>query len=172
MFDGLAQTLQADGTRLFTTTFSDFSYDIGKLFNLAPNPSRSYVELSTAELMFPTPAIIAETGESAGRLVYFGHYRFAQPFLAVPAALIGFATLLLGGFSRFGVWRQIIGAILLLLVVNFSENLLAGTARSDPALWPLVYVPGVLGTIIGVTLLWIASKPLILQRRRTPQVAP
>ncbi|MGO4915468.1 LPS export ABC transporter permease LptF [Pseudogemmobacter sp. W21_MBD1_M6] len=170
MFDGLAQTLQADGTRLFTTTFSDFSYDIGTLFNLTPNARRSYVELPTAELLFPTPAVIAETGESAGRLVYFGHYRFAQPLLAVPAALIGFATLLLGGFSRFGVWRQILGAIVLLLVVNFSENLLAGTARSDPSFWPLVYVPGLLGTGIGVMLLWVAGKPPMLQRRRAPEV--
>ena len=166
MFEGMAQNLQADGRRLSVTTFSDFAYDIGKLINITPRAGRSYPELSTGELLSATPALSLETGRTAGQLAYAGHYRFSQPFLAVPAALIGFATLLLGGFSRFGVWRQILGAVVLIIIVQISENVLAGTARSDPAFWPLVYVPDLLGMVIGMTLLWIASKPRILQRRK------
>ena len=50
MFDGLAQTLQSDGQRLFTTSFADFAYDVGSL--IAPTPSKGprVEELGTMSL--------------------------------------------------------------------------------------------------------------------------
>jgi len=120
---------------------------------------RSRDELSTPELLFPTEALIAETGASRASLLSDGHGRFAQALLAPAAALIGFATLLLGAFSRFGLWRQISGAIVLLVIVQMVNN--AGTAASMRGVWawPLVYSAPVFGILVSVVLLWMAQRP-------------
>ena len=67
-------------------------------------------------LFTETEAAMALTDASRGEVIEEAHGRFAQAILCVAAALIGFATLLTGGFSRFGVWRQIVLAIVLLMV--------------------------------------------------------
>ena len=45
-------------------------------------------------------------------MIYEGHGRISQALLAVAAALVGFAAMLVGNFSRFGRWRQILGAVI------------------------------------------------------------
>ncbi|WP_377504905.1 LPS export ABC transporter permease LptF [Octadecabacter sp. R77987] len=165
MIDGMAQTLDTESQRLFTTTFTDFAFDIGALVPAAGVRNRSWHELSTQELLNPTPELEAETGRSAGALIVAGHDRFDQAFLATVAALIGFATLMTGGFSRFGVWRQIIAAVFLVIVVKGLESTGAGIARANPALWPMVYLPTVGGAVIVWTLLFAATRPYLFKRR-------
>ena len=80
--------------------------------------------------------------------------------------MIGFSTLLLGGFSRFGVWRQIIFAITLLILVKLVESAVTEPVRGDAALWPLVYLPAALGFAMSGAMLWMAGKPALFRRRR------
>ena len=159
MFDGMAQTLDADGQRLFTTSFSDFAYDIGALISIGKRNGRSSHELSTLELLFPTPALIEETRRSRAALLYEGNERFSQPLLAVVTALIGFSTLLVGSFSRFGLMRQILSAIVLLVLIKALDSIVTEYARGDARLWPLVYLPVVFGLAISAILLWISERP-------------
>ena len=108
-------------------------------------------------------------------MVEEAHFRISQAFVCMAAALIGFATLLTGGFSRFGVWRQIVLAIVLLLVVKAVEGLASEPVRDDPALWPLIYSTPLAGFALGFGMLWVAtrSNEKWFRRRRAPvQVAP
>lgn len=168
MRDGMGQTLIGDGQRLFTTYFDDLSYDVGRLF---AGVNQLYVQaryLPTYRLL-TQPAEIAElTGVSVGRVLEEAHGRFAQPLLCIAAALIGFATLLTGGYSRFGVWRQIVLAIVLLLIVKFVEGVALDPVRRDPDLWPLVYAPPAVGFVISTLMLALAGrgKPLFRFGRR------
>ena len=165
MIDGILQTLETDSQRLFTTTFADFAYDIGALIATTDERNRSVAELMTWELLSPTPALEEETGRGAAALIVAGHDRFDQALLATVAALIGFATLLTGGFSRFGVWRQIITAVFLLILVKVLESIGASIARENPALWPLVYLPVFGGGLIVWGLLFSACRPALFKRR-------
>ena len=83
----------------------------------------------------------------------------AQPLMAPVAAMLGFAALLVGGFSRFGVWRQITWAIVALIFVQLLSNWAANQAGEDAAKWPLVYAPALIGSVICVALLWLAARP-------------
>jgi lipopolysaccharide export system permease protein len=170
MLDGMAQTLQAESERLFITTFSDFAYDIGALMSFRTSDARSSRELSTLELLHPTAALEAETGRSAGQLIVEGHDRFGQSILATVAALLGFAPLLIGGFSRFGTWRQMVAAVFLVILVKILEATGADIARGNPALWPMVYLPSIAGFGIVWLLLFSATRPYLFKRRRA--VAP
>ena len=169
MFDGLAQTLRSNGDRLFTTSFSDSVYDIAGLIDAGAARAPKIEALPTPALLFPTEALIEATGESRASFLYEGHARIAQPFLAVAGALIGFAALMLGSFSRFGAWRQVLLAVTLLIVLQFLDNAAADIARRDPGAWPVVYIPALAGIAMAWAMLWVSARPgLFTRARRLP----
>ena len=115
--------------------------------------------------MSPTPDLIEETRRTAGQLVAEGHNRFAQAILGFVGPLIGFATLLIGGFSRFGVWRQVLAAIALVIVVKMIETVTTNAVRVNPANWPLTYLAGLTGVVMALVLMWSTTRPAMFQRR-------
>ncbi|MDF0595122.1 LPS export ABC transporter permease LptF [Psychromarinibacter halotolerans] len=165
MFDGMAQALNVESGRLATTSFTDLSYDIGSFIGALTPGERGIKELSTLELLNPTPALEAETRRSAGQMIYEGHGRISQALLAVAAALVGFAAMLVGNFSRFGRWRQILGAVIAIVVVKIIDNTFADMARGDPSLWPLTYGAALIGFTLTFALLWISARPGLFIRR-------
>ncbi|MCG6903824.1 MAG: LPS export ABC transporter permease LptF [Rhodobacter sp.] len=166
MFDGMAQALTLDSNRLAITRFKDFAYDIAGLIDTGTPGARGIKELSTRELLHPTEALEQETGSTRAALLYEGHGRTSQALLSVVAALVGFATLMVGGFSRFGLWRQVIGAMVALIVLKSVDNALADAARSDAALWPLTYGASLLGVAMTYCLLWLSDRPGLFRRKR------
>ena len=169
MLDGLAQTLRTSDQRLFTTSFEDFAYNIGSLMAVSERKGRSSRELMTWELLRPTPALEQETGRSAARLISEGHDRFGQALMGTVGALLGFAALLVGGFSRFGVWRQIVGAIFLIIIIKAIETVGINIARSNPQLWFTTYMSIVAGFAMIWALLFISTRPYLFKRRAQVQ---
>ena len=171
MVAGLAQTLREEGNRLFTTYFDDFSYDISALVSRDSADPQGISLMLTPELMADTVATAERFGVGEGVVVLELHNRFAQALFCIVAALIGFATLLLGGFSRFGVWRQIITAFVLLVGVKIIEGYVLAPVLMNARLWPLIYLPALAGAVITVALLWLSTKPGLFRRlltRRPP----
>ncbi len=166
MLDGMAQTYSAATGRLATTSFTDFAYDIGSLVDVLTPGASSIKQLPTRELIWATEAAQQETGASAAALMYEGHGRINQAVLAVVAALVGFSAMLVGGYSRFGLWRQILGAIVALIVLKSLDNAMADLARRDTALWPATYGASVVGLLVAPVLLWISDRPGLFRRRR------
>ncbi|MEQ9258934.1 MAG: LPS export ABC transporter permease LptF [Roseovarius sp.] len=175
MVSGLAQTLRGVGSRLFTTHFADFSYDISSL--IAQNPTNlNKVEFAhTGDLLFHRAEVLERTKATPGELAYTLHGRFAQAFMCIVAALIGFATLLLGSFSRFGVWWQILTAFVLLVGVKLVEGGVTGVVLSNTSAWPLMYLPSALGFAITLALIYMGARPGLFRwrwrRARTGEAA-
>lgn len=169
MIDGLAQSLKVETGRLFTTSFEDFAYNISDLMApSAPNGLTSR-ELMTWDLLSPTGTHITQTGRSAAQLIAEGHDRFGQSLLATVAALLGFSALLVGGFSRFGVWRQIIMAVFLIIVIKALETVGLNAARTNPGLWFASYLSILVGAVMIWVLLVMATRPYLFRPR--PKVA-
>lgn len=145
MVDGLSQIYIEDGDRLFTTNFSDFTYDISRLIANRSKEKRALEHIGTAELLFQTDAVAKELDVPHGWLLEEAHGRFNRPLMVLSAALVGFGTLLLGGFSRFGVWRQVIVAFLLLISLEIIRSATLDPVRVDGQIWPLIYLPSLLG---------------------------
>ncbi len=164
MFDGMTQTLSHATRRLSVTRFADVTYDLGAMLAARSVTDRSVQELSTRELLRDTDAAMLETGATRATLLEEGHSRIAQPFLAVAAALIGFGALLLGSFSRFGLWRQILVAIVLLIVLQLIFTQGTGLAVRSAAAWPAVYAAPMAGLMIGAGLLWWSQRPRWISR--------
>ena len=170
MFEGMVQTLSTTSERLSVTHFKDFSYDIGRLIKAPDKVGRTQRTISTFELLTNPEASALEASTSRGRIFEEAHMRFSQPLLCIVAALIGFSTLLVGGFSRFGVWKQIVGALLLLVLIKFVEGLASDPVRANADLWPLVYAPVALGFAISAGLLAYSGRNRLMPR--TPKGAP
>ncbi len=166
MFDGMAQTLDIAHNTLATTAFTDFTYDLGALLKTPQTRTRDVAELGTLTLLRADPADIAKTNADRAIFLYEGNVRFAAPLAAIAAAFLGFATLLLGGFSRFGNWRQIligaVGLILLQLLIDWA----AGFGIRDPSFWPVAYLPPLVGISVAIWMMWLSERPA--RRRATP----
>lgn len=167
MVDGLTQTLNLETNRLLTTGFEDFAYDVGGLIGEVTARSTSVNGLSTWSLLNPTPEIMETTGQSSLALKLRGHDRIAQAALGFVAGLLGFSALVVGGFSRFGLWRYIVLAVGLVILLKVLESTGTNIARGGEELWPFVYLAGIGGTLISVALLYISSRPYFFKRRPT-----
>jgi lipopolysaccharide export system permease protein len=167
MFDGMAQSVDRQTDRLSVTRFANFAYDIGALIEGPADRSPVPEERPTAELLWPDEAQVAQSGSSRAAFLLEGHDRIAQPLMAVTASLIAFASLLLGGFSRFGLWRQIGVAIGLVIVVQFLSNSASRFALRDAAAWPAIYLPTAVGLSLASLLLALSAMPRKVPRGGT-----
>jgi lipopolysaccharide export system permease protein len=158
MFDGMTQSLTRSTGTLATTRFANSSYDIGALIKPGSSGRRGPDEMATSALLWPDPAEVERLKTSREVLLFTGHERISQTALPLVAGLIGFAALLMGGFSRFGLWRQIFAASVLLIVVQLLVNAVASAVKQSPGLWPTVYLPEIFGLVIAVLMLALAGR--------------
>ncbi len=166
MFDGLAQTFRPETGKLSTIGFADFAYDIGALIQDGDTRTRDLRELRTAVLLNPTPDDIASAHGELADFLYEAHDRIARSLLSVVVPLMGFAALMVGGFSRFGVWRQVVIAVVLIILVQLIANSAEEVARKDETLWWLAYLAPLMGFVMSGILITLSSMRKF--RRATP----
>ena len=159
MVDGLAQRMDQDGLRLATAKFADFSVDISALVKSDVIEVTKIANLTTPTLLRSWDTVQTTSGRSAGAVSEELHSRFAQPLFCIVAAIIGFSTLLIGGFSRFGVWREIVIAFGLLIFLDGVRGTLSSEVVGNAALWPLLYVPSLIGAAIAGLMLLHSANP-------------
>jgi lipopolysaccharide export system permease protein len=159
MVDGRAQRLTTKGQRLSTAKFQDFSFNISSLVNKDKSAKTSIRNMSSIELLGNWSAITEQTGSGSGSIAEELHSRFAQSMFCVVAAMIGFATLLLGTFSRFGVWREILVAFAILIFIDGLRSTFVDAVLTNSAMWPDLYTPLAIGSCVCVAMLGYASNP-------------
>ncbi len=166
MIDGMAQMLRLGDNRLSVTRFADFTYDLGAMLSGQLNRKVMARDLSTARLFAATPEDLEAAGQTLAEFRFEAHYRLAHPALIAFAPLVGFSILLLGGFSRFGLWPQIASAIGALIVIQFVANSTTHLAKQSPDAWALAYAPIPFAAAISLGALWLAARPRRRPRRR------
>ncbi|OSQ44646.1 LPS export ABC transporter permease LptF [Marivita geojedonensis] len=165
MVSGLAQTLRTDTRTLSTTIFKDFTYDISNLIVQNQNLNLRPRHLPTWDMITRPQEMADMVSVPLARINEELHGRFQQALLGLVAALIGFSTLLTGSFSRFGVGRQIVVAIFLLVVVKLVESAVTDPTRNNAMLWPLVYLPSLVGLVMAGIVLHLAARPFRQPRK-------
>ncbi len=167
MVDGSTQSLSRKDGRLAVTRFSDFTLDLAGLVQVNGAAQIGLNALPTPVLLEASPEAQELTGASRAQFLEEAHTRLAGPLMSVAAPLIGFAALMLGSFSRFGLWRQVGLSVLLLIGMQMVWTWGGSTAIASPTAWPAVYLGPILGVAVAVGLLWLAQRP----RRRSRSVA-
>lgn len=168
MVKGQAQILDRETGQLAVTSFGDFTYDIGALLKADRKRTPSLYEISTPRLHGDAAAVAAETDRPLSAVQNEAHQRLTLPFEGLGAALIGFAALLVGSFSRFGLTRQILAAIGLLIVVHSLVTVATSAAIRTEGGWPALYLPPLAALAIAGGLLATAARGgWRIRRRRT-----
>ena len=172
LMQGMVQSLSRAGGRhsLAVTRFSELAYDLATLINPEASRKRDLRTYSTRQLLQPDAALLEATGATPAAARAEAHERLAKHFQAPVAAMLGFATLLIGSYSRFGVWRQVIWAVVALIGVQFLQTAAESQVARDPDQWPLIYISPLVGAGVGVFLLWLAARPRRLcNKSRAPE---
>ena len=172
MVDGVALRLNKAGRVLSSTLFQDASYDISELTNTSPMAHRSLEAIPTSDLIFDRDAISKTEGFSQGKLIEELHQRFSWIVICIAVSLAGYSTLMLGSFSRFGVWPQILGAFTILVLLEGVRGFVSPVVIDDPRLWALLYLPAIMGVLISCCFLLVAGRPLLRKRARGSEVIP
>lgn len=154
MLDGVAQRLSNTTNRLATANFRDFSFDISALTRKDGTQRLLARNMMTPQFFKPWDQLATQTNQRVGVLAEEFHARFAEPMFCVVAAMIGFTTLLVGGYSRFGVWREIVIAFGLLLLIDGVRSTLKNPVEDDARLWPILYLPVIVGALLSAGMLW------------------
>lgn len=168
MFDGMAQTLQTIDRSLVTTTFDDFAYDLAGLAGTGEVGRPDPRELSTMTLLRASTATQELTGVGPAKLIFEGHARFAEAIFAFALPLMALGFLMLGGYSRLGLWRQILGAVVAAILFKMLANVVENAARGDVTLWWAIYLPSLLTLATGVALIWRDTRGPRILRGATP----
>ena len=158
MFDGLAQSLDLETGRLATVQFSDVTYDLGGLVAGGPDRRLDVRELPTAQLLRADAAMAEALDLPLSHLVFEGHDRIAQQLFAFFVPVIAAATLMLGTFSRFGVWRQILIAVALVLPMQLVRNAGEAAVRADAGAWPAAYAQPAIAALVAVAMVALAMR--------------
>jgi lipopolysaccharide export system permease protein len=166
MLDGTAQSLQEPQMRLSLTIFDTLTYDLAALVGPRGPLTIGLRETATLGLLRDGPP----TGTNTAQLLLELNARLAQPLIATAAALIGFAALVLGAFSRLGIWRQVLGAVAAVIAMYMLHTGVTGAVVRRPELWPLVYLPAAMGLGGAAVALWLAGRPR--RRKRGSADAP
>jgi len=171
MVDGLSLQQGNATNRLGTTRFQDLTYDVSPLMQSVDQRARSIRAVPTLEMLLQ-PSVLEDEGFGAGEIAAELHERISLPLICVAVALVAFATLMLGSFSRFGLWPQLLGAFALLIGLEALRSFILPIIAATPTLWPLAYAPVAVGVIISVVFLRIAGRPMFTQRASRDQRDP
>ena len=160
MLDGMALRYDTATRTMSTTLFEDVSYDISSLTRGGGMLKRSLQAIPTVDLILDRASISEVEEYSTGEMIEELHQRFSWIAICIAVALVGFATLMLGGFSRFGLWPQILTAFTILVVLEGVRGVIAPVVIQRPELWWLLYSPAVLGIAVSTAFLSVAGRPL------------
>lgn len=157
MFDGVAQTLDLETGRLATVQFADFTYDVAALIDDSAGRNYQIGELPTGVLIRATPEDAARYDMNLARMRFEGHDRIARALFVPFPPLIAATALLMGTFSRFGVWRQILVAVVLVIPLQAIWNASEATARRDPDAWILAYSQPLSAFLVALAMILLAT---------------
>lgn len=161
--EGLAQSMDDTGT-LSLLNFQDFAISLGDPEEEGDGPIRDLRAYDTLTLLSAGPDFLEPIGRRPAEALHEAHTRFSMPLLAVFTAALGFAALLVGGFSRFGFWQQVAGALMLIILIQLASNAAEDVALRSADAWPVLYAPPAFAATVVFLLLWLSDHPLRLRR--------
>lgn len=166
MIDGMAIRYDGKTNTLSTALFQDLSYDISGFRPEDGTIRRNIRAIPTLELIRAQDGSEVSEGYAHGVVVEELHERFSWVAICIAVVLVGFSTLMLGGFSRFGLWPQVVTAFVVLIVLEGMRGAVSPIVIETPSLWWLLYVPSVAGVVVSMLFLHFAGYPLRLRRHR------
>ena len=165
--DGIIQNFSIKSKTLSTIHFKDLSYDLTSWsVRERLSSAKLLFTFSSRELYNDPKSVSILSGTSPQKILEELHSRILKPFLALISALIGFSTLMIGGFSRFGTSKQITLGVLILIFIKLSESYANDLMLKSQGNWLALYLPIIIGLSIFGLLIFAASNQKFLTAKK------
>ena len=165
MENGLIQTIGTLNKELSTTEFKSIAIDLSDAINQRENNTTHLSQVSTWLLIKDRQQVAIETKASKELIGLELHNRLHRPIFCFVAAILGFSTLLMGNYSKFGFGRQITLALSIIVVIKITESYTTKLSLQNSLLWPLIYFPSLIGIISSILFLNISASQYRLKHR-------
>jgi lipopolysaccharide export system permease protein len=162
MADGSAQRRDAATGAVTVLRFDQLVFDLSQFMGDASARERKPSELFVTELLNPPDG---QERAARGRWLAEGHEQLSAPLYAVTLPLVAVAAIVGGGFSRRGYVGRIGVALALGAAVRVAGLAAKSATVATPELWPLLYVPPLLG---GAAALAFLGRGWMMRRRARP----
>ena len=166
MLSGQTQTLNRTTDRLSFVTFTELTYDLSALIPSSKERVLNMRELFTPALLRGDQADLDRTNSTTAIFKAQAHGRFSKPLLGMILPLLGVAVMLVGGFNRMGVSRQILASAVIIILVQMLFNAGENAAISNPTMWPMIYLPIVFAVALLWMLLFLTARPSLFSKRK------
>ena len=167
MENGLIQTIGTSIKELSTTEFKSVAIDLSDAIKKGGNNTTYLSHVSTWLLIKNRQEVATSTRASAGSILLELHNRLHRPMFCFVAAILGFSSLLIGNYNRFGFGKQIALAVSIIVLIKITESYTTKLSLHNFLLWPLIYVPSLIGIISSVIFLKISASKYRLKYRET-----
>ena len=160
LIDGLVQSLDIKTQRLTVTRFNDFVVNIGRLITPSDEIGFNASNFTSVQLLkFLRGTKVLPGSISLQQIRLILHTRITAPLLSIFGVLLGYAVLISSGFSRFGIWKHVLLAVLSLSVLKIFEGICIDyVGREKNAVWVL-YMPLLFGFLCTYAILFTGDKP-------------
>lgn len=165
MVNGMAARYSTQTEALSVTWFEDFTFDVSSFGTFDEASERGLRSLPTWQLVSGRDGLIAAGRFSEGQLVEELQERLSWIGICATVAIVGFAALLMGAHSRFGLWGQIGMAFVVLIALEGARGAAGQMVGEDPALWWAYHAPTALGFVLSLVFLKFAGRPLRRSRQ-------
>ena len=165
MENGLIQTIGTLSKELSTTEFKSISIDLSDAINQRENNTTHLSQVSTWLLIKNKQEVAMETRASKELIGLELHNRLHRPIFCFVAAILGFSTLLMGNYSKFGFGRQITLALSIIVLIKITESYTTKLSLQNSLLWPLIYFPSLIGVISSILFLNFSASKYRLKYR-------
>ena len=165
MENGLIQTIGTLNKELSTTEFKSIAIDLSDAISQRENNTTHLSQVSTWLLIKDRQQVAIETKASKELIGLELHNRLHRPIFCFVAAILGFSTLLMGNYSKFGFGRQITLAVSIIVVIKITESYTTKLSLQNSLLWPLIYFPSLIGIISSILFLNFSASKYRLKYR-------
>lgn len=158
MVDGTIQYLPRNTAQLSTVHFDQFAYDLGTVLDAPTEIARTPFQRFLPELLHPTEAMTAHGLWDRGDFLAEANHKLALPLSALVLPLISLGAILAGGFRRGGFMGRVMMAVVLGLFVQAGLGMTKSVVQAKADLFPIMYLPALLGLLLALVLLKRAGR--------------
>ena len=165
MENGLIQIIGTSNKELSTTEFKSVAIDLSDAIKKRESNTAHLSHISTWLLIKSRQQAAEVTRASKGAIGLELHNRFHRPMFCLVAAILGFSCLLIGNYNRFEFGKQIALALSIIVLIKITESYTIKFSLQNFLLWPLIYLPSLIGVISSILFLNISAAKYRLKQR-------
>jgi lipopolysaccharide export system permease protein len=153
LLNGSREEIDRKSGRLDVLTFAEDVIDLSTAGHGDTQEGRDVNEMNMWELLHPDPATTRP--QDVGKFLVEAHHRLTQPITALGFTLVALASVLTGGFRRYGNIARPAAAVAVMVALLATGLAVSSLATRHVELIPLVWMQVILPAVAAAWILFV-----------------